>query len=377
MATQIWSRFRAFGAFVGCNQPKNENEEIEKKHWTTSVTGEARRSDDGLVSFLTTFIYASPNLSQCSDIWFHLRSLANTAAEPWALIGDFNVTLLNQDRKGCSSSSPDTAFQNMVFDCGLQDLNYVGSEFTWYRDNCGVRIDRCFGNSMWFENFLTAILHHLLRMKSNHRPLLLSPTSASTSLRTLLFRYFSGWSQHKDFSYMITDNWDSSQPLYDAIQTFTLTASNWNHDVFGSIGRNKRNLMARLRVVQLCLDQKRIRSLLKFEQKLLNELETLLDHEEQLWQQKTMMDWIHFGDRNTCYFHSKAIPRRRRTTIFVLKIGSGEWCDDSAQLRSAATAYFSSLFAVGDSSPVSYPISGYFPTIDEAVSSSLCSIPLD
>ncbi|KAK9011264.1 hypothetical protein V6N11_044118 [Hibiscus sabdariffa] len=55
----------------------------------------------------------------------------------------------------------------------------------------------------------------------------------------------------------------------------------------------------------------------------------------------------------------------------------GEWCDDSAQLRSAATAYFSSLFAVGDSSPVSYPISGYFPTIDEAVSSSLCSIPLD
>ncbi|KAK9007277.1 hypothetical protein V6N11_051106 [Hibiscus sabdariffa] len=61
----------------------------------------------------------------------------------------------------------------------------------------------------------------------------------------------------------------------------------------------------------------------------------------------------------------------------MLKDESGVWCDDDAQLRTAATTYFSSLFAVTDSAPVLYPISGYFPPIDEAVCSSLGSIPLD
>ncbi|KAL4352071.1 hypothetical protein GQ457_06G018000 [Hibiscus cannabinus] len=129
-------------------------------------------------------------------------------------------------------------------------------------------------------------------------------------------------------------------------------ASSWNRDVFGSIGRNNKILKARLRGVQSCLDQRRTRNLLKLEKKLLTELEVLLDLEEQLWKQKARMDWIHFGDRNTHYFHSKAIARRRRITITMLKDESGVWCDDDAQLRTATTTYFSSLFAVTDSAPV-------------------------
>ncbi|KAL4353703.1 hypothetical protein GQ457_06G025370 [Hibiscus cannabinus] len=147
-----------------------------------------------------------------------------------------------------------------------------------------------------------------------------------------------------------------NMPLPDIIRSFTLAASNWNREVFGLLGRSKRILLARLRGVQRCLDQKRTKGLLKLEQKLLTELESVLDHEEQLWKQKARMDWIQFGDRNTRYFHAKAISRRRRSNITCLKIGSGEWCDDNAQLRVAATAFFSSLFAVTDSPPVPAPI---------------------
>ncbi|KAL4296187.1 hypothetical protein GQ457_12G022690 [Hibiscus cannabinus] len=89
------------------------------------------------------------------------------------------------------------------------------------------------------------------------------------------------------------------------------------------------------------------------------------------------MDWIQFGDMNTRYFHSKAISRRRRSNIIILKIGSSNWCDDNAQLRVATTTFFSSLFAVTDSPPEPFPISGYFPMIDSSVYSSLCAIPLD
>ncbi|KAK8670879.1 hypothetical protein V6N13_037492 [Hibiscus sabdariffa] len=224
------------------------------------------RISNGFEYFLTTFVYASPHSRQRNDLWIHLRALASSVSEPWSIIGDFNATLFNRDRKGYSSSFSDSAFQHMAFDCGLHELDYFGPDYTWYRGNCSVRLDRCF----------------------------------------------------------VTENWDASQPLVDAIESFSTVATDWNQEVFGSIGRNKRIIMARLHGVQRCLDQRRTRGLLKVEQKLLDELESLLDYEEQLWKQKSRMDWINSGDRNTKYFHSKAIARRRHKTISKLKLGSGD-----------------------------------------------------
>ncbi|KAL4312561.1 hypothetical protein GQ457_01G003990 [Hibiscus cannabinus] len=222
-----------------------------------------------------------------------VSTLASSVTEPWSLIGDFNATLLNRDRKGCSSLSHDYAFQHMVFDCGLHDLDYSGPDYTWYRGNCSARLDRCFGNSAWFEKLPTSVLHYLLRMKSDHRPLLLSP-----SLMT-----------------------PPSQPP--------------------------------------------------------PELESLLDYEEQLWKQKSRLDWINLGDRNTKYFHSKAIARRRRQTISKLKLGSDDWCDNDDQLRSAATAYFSDLFTITGPPPIPFPVSNCIPALDADTSNSLARIPLD
>ncbi|KAK8708187.1 hypothetical protein V6N13_059232 [Hibiscus sabdariffa] len=175
----------------------------------------------------------------------------------------------------------------MVFDYGLCDFDFIGPDFTWYRGYCSVQIDRCLGNSLWFEAFPTSTLHHLLRMKSEHRALLLSSTSAVHSSSSCLFKYFAGWSKHQDFKRMVATNWDSSRLVSESIKVFRSSAFSWNREVFCSIGKNKRKIMARLRGVQRCLDQRRTKGLLKLEQKLLTELESLLDHEEQLWKQKS------------------------------------------------------------------------------------------
>ncbi|KAK8656728.1 hypothetical protein V6N13_098668 [Hibiscus sabdariffa] len=134
----------------------------------------------------------------------------------------------------------------MVSTCGLHDLEFVGPHFTWYRGNCSVHLDRCLGNSQWFAQFPRSILHHLARIKSDHRLICLA-TVAQT------------------------------------IKGFTAAVSTWNFEVFGSIGRNKKVLMARLRGVQRCLDQKCSSNMVKLEDKLLQELETLLEQEELLW----------------------------------------------------------------------------------------------
>ncbi|KAK8662450.1 hypothetical protein V6N13_092023 [Hibiscus sabdariffa] len=155
------------------------------------------------------------------------------------VIGDFNATISLYDRLDCSSNSPEPAFQDMVFNCVLHDLGYSGPDFTWYRGNCSVRLDRCFGNALW-------------------------------------------WSLHLDFKRLVRDNWDSSIPIIEAVNNFSIATKKWNTEVFGVIVRNKKILMARLRGVQRFLDKRRTQSMLKLELKLLEEIEQLLDQEEML-----------------------------------------------------------------------------------------------
>ena len=52
--------------------------------------------------------------------------------------------------------------------------------------------------------------------------------------------------------------------------------------------------------------------------KLRKEINLLLDDEEVWWQQRSRVQWLREGDRNTKYFHHRASERRRKNTIVGL-----------------------------------------------------------
>ncbi|KAK8633839.1 hypothetical protein V6N13_014674 [Hibiscus sabdariffa] len=60
---------------------------------------------------------------------------------------------------------------------------------------------------------------------------------------------YSGWTLHPDFKRLVRDNWNSHLPITDTIKLFSEASAKWNIEVFGSIQRHKRILMARLRGV--------------------------------------------------------------------------------------------------------------------------------
>ncbi|KAK8586056.1 hypothetical protein V6N13_130582 [Hibiscus sabdariffa] len=125
-------------------------------------------------TILATFVYANPTRHFQQDLWHHLVDLSYSINSPWVVLGDFNATLSLVDRQGCSSNLPECSFQDMVTDCGLHALDYSEPNFSWSHGNYSVCLDRFFGNAYWFEKFPNSLLHHLLRMKSGHRPILLS-----------------------------------------------------------------------------------------------------------------------------------------------------------------------------------------------------------
>lgn len=85
--------------------------------------------------------------------------------------------------------------------------------------------------------------------------------------------------------------------------------------------------------------------MMQLEAQLQSEYRSILHQEELLWYQKARENMVRFGNRNTTYFHTHTIIRRKRNNILRLKINDGSWCDDSQVLRREIQNYFQSLFA--------------------------------
>ncbi|KAK8701867.1 hypothetical protein V6N13_020245 [Hibiscus sabdariffa] len=286
-------------------------------------------------SSLATLIYASSNATKRKILWSHLGQLASTIHQPWLLFGDFNATLSADDRIGCApSTTPCSVFRQFLFDFSLQDMDFSGPEFTWQRGQAQARLDRFLCNSYWDEAYPESSVMHLLRMRSDHQPLLLWVGLFPTNRSKPPFRYFTGWQYHERFRELIQDNWIHSGPLPMTIRTFTAAAELWNAHVF-----------------------------------------ELLHYEELLWRQKSCSDWIQLGDRSTSYFHKKAKIRKVRNRITSLKISDGSWCDDEVILKDEAVAYYKSLFSLNQLEENASTYYSMFPDIGSSSLSHLDAIP--
>lgn len=67
--------------------------------------------------------------------------------------------------------------------------------------------------------------------------------------------------------------------------------------------------------------------LIKLEKNLRVEFEEVIKLEEDFWLMKARILWLVEGDRNTAFYHTSALIRRRRNRILCLKDRVGNWID--------------------------------------------------
>lgn len=95
---------------------------------------------------------------------------------PWMVGGDFNVVRSSEEY---FSSLPhflsSWEFGDMITECALCDLPYMGSSYTWCISSSSPLwkyLSRVMVNSEWHDFFSSTKLEHLSKTPSNHSSLL-------------------------------------------------------------------------------------------------------------------------------------------------------------------------------------------------------------
>ena len=74
------------------------------------------------------------------------------------------------------------------------------------------------------------------------------------------------------------------------------------------------------------------------------EVNELLDEEEVWLQQRSRVQWLGEGDRNTKYFHHRAFEKRKKNIINGLWNEEGLWCSNKESIAATTIAYFEDIY---------------------------------
>lgn len=301
-------------------------------------------------------VYAAPSASRRSGLWNELREVIQGVNEPLLIGGDFNIIVRVDERTGGNGqlSSDSLEFGDWINEMALIDMGFRGNKYTWRRGKVtnnyiAKRLDRVLCCPQLRLKFQEALVSHLPFLSSDHAPMYvqLSPVVSSNTGRRP-FRFEAAWLQHPGFQELLEISWDRGLSTPAALNALKKILRKWNREVFGDVQRRKDGLLNKIKSLQDQLDIHQTDSLLEEEAVLINELEVVLAQEEVMWFQKSREKWITLGDRNTKYFHTSTVVRRRRNRIEALKDDEGRWITTASDLEKLAVDYYKRLYSLLD-----------------------------
>ncbi|CAL1387047.1 unnamed protein product [Linum trigynum] len=241
-------------------------------------------------------------------------------------------------------------FNNALMDCGLKDLGFVGYPFTWENRKSGQnlieeRLDRAVANGKWMDMFQNAMVLHLEGVVSDHLPILIDPIGEKEEeIRWgKCFRFESFWAKDEESMEVIKEAWEEANwgTLDQSLKSCERRLKTWSEAKFGEIPRRIAQIR---RSIQGMKAQNKNSSWREKKRKLELELQDLLYKNEQRWKQRSRMEWLKEGEKNTKAFHAKASERRKRNTIKKLQDEQGRVFKGQEEVTECLFQYYSKLF---------------------------------
>ena len=143
------------------------------------------------------------------------------------------------------------------------------------------------------------------------------------------------WLKDSRCEKVVKDAWECGQlvgsdwVLQECLEWCKTDLSAWNDSEFGHVGRTIVELQTKLEWSELQPVSKELVEALRHTQ---IELNCWLDREDDMWRQRSMINWFQNGDRNTSFFHAKASSRQRKNFMNGLLDDDGVWQVDEDKM---------------------------------------------
>nr|TKS04410.1 hypothetical protein D5086_0000141350 [Populus alba] len=271
-----------------------------------------------------TFIYNHNTPAERTLLWNHLSHESSlNAGLPWLVMGDFNAILHTDDRVGGDMQwyRHQDDFRHCIRQSELIQIPYTGPRFTWHNGQHGThtiqkKLDWIFGNQCLLSTWPGAHSTFQPRHISDHSAMIFNLLPVSCK-RQVPFKFLNLWADRDDFIDTVTSSWQTQvtgSPIYifttklrllkTALKQFHRQHTSyitsrviqsrdaWNAAQFNlAANPTSSEAMANERAtahhyMQLCKD------------------------EESFFRQKSRIQWLQLGDRNTTFFHKSLIHRQ-------------------------------------------------------------------
>lgn len=327
--------------------------------WVTSSTGE---------QFLCSCIYASNYQNERRHLWSDLINTGSQYAShgvPWIIMGDFNETLSSSEHyTGLDPrhQSGMQEFQAAVSTCNLTDLASLGAEFTWTNsqpDNLiAKKLDRVLVNDVWISQYSQSYAQFEPSGVSDHtrcRVLLETPNLG----KKRPFKFFNFLADHPDFTTIVTESWNSAEPLYhsrSALYLFHRKLKQLKPAIRLLNKTRFSNIPLRAKEAFQNLCDKQEQALSTPNTASFNSVAEAMDTwnywvsiEERFYMQKSRITWLKYGDQNTVFFHKIVQTRTSFNAIRKLVLQNGAIITDPTEIKQAAANYFAHFLGPSES----------------------------
>ncbi|XP_038970577.1 uncharacterized protein LOC120104120 [Phoenix dactylifera] len=312
-------------------------------------------------------VYASTEFRERRVLWEEASHLIGQG-HPLLMAGDFNCIVGSHEKMG---GKPFTykrkikEFQEFLDSNGLVDLGFSGPQFTWCNNQQGwarvwERLDRACATAGWVQCFPEHHVRHLPRIASDHYPLLVSTEALIPICSPFRFEKF--WLCYPRSWEMVREAWSvpvRGDAMYRMSRRLELTRRRlrrWNREEVGNIFRgieDTEEAITRLQTQEVQSgglseeEMGELRSHLALH-------DSLLRQQEILWRQKSRVQWIVEGDRNTRFFHQATLIRRHQNRIRVIRGEDGQLSEDPDMIPRILESFFRARWTeeAGGVSPV-------------------------
>lgn len=342
-------------------------------------------------SFFVTILYAWNEAVDRESLWAALRRLNDAMHEPWVVCGDFNTSLVQEERikNGLISRGDYSELQQLVMETNLNDLRYSGNYLTWCNSQEGAsrlycKLDRAIINSHWHTVFDSPEAIFLQPGVSDHSPCLIK-FNLGLVQKKQIFRFCDMWLQDEKFFPLVANAWQyeiSGTPMYRLTQKLKRVKralKELHMDSFSHLADRVAEQAQLLQHAQELLQLHPFDLQLQQQERMLKaDYKKLVNAELALLKQKAKSDWLNLSDTNSKFFHNRIKERRAQCKITSIFTDTGELITDEKGVQDEFLKFYDQILCTIDAvRPLKSDIITNGPILSQQQGEALCQPVFD